>query len=313
MLISVKNIFADETKNNSYTRDIYSGKFFLSTEKYILPQIRYDVELKGETTFVKGYYFDSEIIKFIDTYLNNKLSKTEYYSKSGTKVFERSYIYNENEKILFIETNAVNEKTKFNYLNKIYFEYSNAEIKVNQITNYSLLKNKKQSTYNCIENLILDENYSPKVGNSKILVSSETESKLINVSEKWNYKKDGFSYVCSINDEVICNYSQLQKKELKIRKSFYENRKTFLEEYLSISDNKISEIKIFKNNRTEYTGICNHFDESYKDYYDDEVQYIYLKDEKILLQNEKVHVDNLCIPLDIFGFRYFGLDFSLYE
>lgn len=313
MLFAVRNLFADENINNLYKRDIYSGKYQLSSESYISYKIRYDVEKYEEKTFIKGYYFDSEKTKFIDTYLNDKLVKTEYYSKSGKKVFERIYAYNENERIIFIETNAGNENSKFEFSCKTFFEYCKEDIKVNQIVKYSMLKNNNLSNYICIENLVLNQRYKPQMCDNKIIIFSEKESKLLNVLEKWKNKKNGFNYICTINNEIKCHYSQSQKKGLEIKKTFFENKKNIFEEYLKISDNKICETKSYKENIQEYTGISNYYNESYKDYYYDDIRYIFLEDEKIILNDEQVTTDNLCIPLDIFGFRYFKMDFTLYE
>ena len=68
-----------------------------------------------------------------------------------------------------------------------------------------------------------------------------------------------------------------------------------------------------KQHIQERIGICNYFDELYKEYLYDDIHYIYLEDEIIILQDDIIQTDNLSVSLDIFGFRYISRDFTLYE
>ena len=81
----IYKLSANEYINNFYVRDIFLGQTTLISEDFIVHGIKYEVECKGEIKIIKGYYFNSTKLKFIDTYLNNKLVNTEYFSKYEKK------------------------------------------------------------------------------------------------------------------------------------------------------------------------------------------------------------------------------------
>ena len=306
--------FASDTINNYYHRDICSGQHQISFNKKLSSKILYETDYIENSLIIKGFYYDSDIIKFIDTYSNNELMKTEYFSKSGKKVFERFYKYNNEEKIVLVETYAQNDYTKLDYSSKHYFEYyDNNKIQVNYVINYSLNKKNRIEKYSCLGNLTLNEIYKPITCENVILISSETDSKIMNVSEKWNYKKSGYNYVCTVNNEKKCNYSVSEKKGITVKKELFDNKESFYQELFALFENKIYEKKKYDNYFQENKGICIQYEESYKEYLFDDLIHIYLEDEKIILQNDNVRTDNLCIPLDIFGFRYYAMDLALYE
>ena len=309
----IYKLSANEYINNFYVRDIFLGQTTLISEDFIVHGIKYEVECKGEIKIIKGYYFNSTKLKFIDTYLNNKLVNTEYFSKYEKKIFERKYKYDSEGRIIFVETLAINENTKLNYTSKNYFEYCGEKIKVNCFTNYSLNKQSKIENYYCIWSLVLNKMYKPLLANSEILISSDKKSEFFKVSEKWKYKKAGYNYKCDVNNKRKCFYSFSSDKGLSIKKEFFEDKKKFYKESIEIFENKIIEKKIYNNNIQENIGICNFYSDSFKEILYNDIKYIHLQDEKIIFKNGNIRTDNLSIPLDIFGFRYFAMDYTLYE
>ena len=307
------NLFANGEIYNFYNRDIFLEHPILISEDFIVPGIKYEVDCKDGIKIIKGYYFNSNKIKFIDTYLSNKLVNTEYFSKSEKKIFERTYKYDTEDRIILVETSAINENSKLKYLSKNYFEYSNKNIKVNCFTNYSLMKNTKLENYYCIGSLILNNLYKPLVGHNKILISSDEKSDFLDVSEKWNYKKSGYDYQCDVNNQKKCFYSFNSNKGITVNKEFFEDKKLFYKEYYEILENNIFCKINYDNNIQENIGICNYYSDTYKEFLYKDIKHIYLQDEKIILKDDNLRTDNLSISLDIFGFRYIGMDYTLYE
>lgn len=309
----IYNLYANEDGYNFYERDIFFGQYILTYKENINSEINYKIEYSDERVVITGYYFNSNKIKFIDTYLNNKLVNTEYFSKLEKKIFERTYKYDNEGRIILVETNVRNENSKLKYLSKNYFEYSNKKINVNCFTNYSLTKNTKLENYYCMGNLILNNLYKPLVAHSKILISSDEKGDFLDISEKWNYKKAGYDYQCDVNSQKKCFYSFNLNKGITKNKEFFEDKKMFYKEYYEILENNIFITKYYDNNIQENIGICNYYSDTYKEFLYKDIKHIYLQDEKIILKDDIIRTDNLSIPLDIFGFRYIGMDYTLYE
>ncbi|MBO6186222.1 MAG: hypothetical protein J6O88_16305 [Chryseobacterium sp.] len=310
-LLNAMSIYGQSFIYNFYKRDFFNKKYELSCNSYITEKIKYEQILDDNSAYINGYYYDSDRIKFIDTFVNDELIKTEYFSKSGESIFVRNFKYDQEGRIEYIETIAKLKNEESNYTNKYFFNYLDNQINFNFSINYTLLQNNQLISFEEVGTGFLDKNYKPEKSQSQFLKNSDSENACYLKNEKWKNKINGYNYTCYVNKKNICSYKKRIKKNCLVTEKRIYGNINFLEK--EICDKSVCKRKTDLNGNKNYSEFeCKNFFDDYKEVIKDRQKQIFIHDEIIYLNNKDIVSDHLVLNLELFDFRYSDNKFTVY-
>ena len=117
IFINTTALFTEDIQNNfNYYVRHFDGSYELdsiSNEKLTIPLFSYQYFKDSDRECIKGLYYGSDKVKFIDTVQNNKIYKTVYYDFFTNEVlFEKRYSYSEEGVLTFMEIDCVTTEDK---------------------------------------------------------------------------------------------------------------------------------------------------------------------------------------------------------
>ena len=203
--IHVTAIFGEDIQNNfNYYVRHFDGSYELdsiSNEKLTIPLFSYQYFKDSDRECIKGLYYGSDKVKFIDTVQNNKIYKTVYYDFFTNEVlFEKRYSYSEEGVLTFMEIDCVTTEDKkgksyvrFSFIKDEqgdfnYTAYRLAEYGVGITGIYSYSDGK------------FDKDFQPLSVNSRIIKKYKLQIQMDIVLEKYKYNEAGTVYDIYINN-----------------------------------------------------------------------------------------------------------------
>ena len=196
--ISVTNLFSESIKDtfNYYVRH-FDGSYELdsiSNEELKMPLFSYQYLKDADHEYIKGLYYGSDKVKFIDTVQNNKIYRTVYYDFFTNEIlFEKRYTYSEEGSLTFMEIDSVTTEDK---KGKAYARFS--FIKDEQGTfNYTAYRLAEYGsitgTYAYSEGKF-DKDFRPLTIYSTIIKKHKLDTGVIKAIEKYQYDEAGTVY-----------------------------------------------------------------------------------------------------------------------
>ena len=194
IFINTTALFSEDIQNNNFNYYVrhFDGSYELdriSNEKLTIPLFSYQYFKDSDRECIKGLYYGSDKVKFIDTVQNNKIYKTVYYDFFTNEVlFEKRYSYSEEGVLTFMEIDSVTTEDKkgksyvrFSFIKDEqgdfnYTAYRLAEYGVGITGIYSYSDGK------------FDKDFQPLSVNSRIIKKYKLQIQMDIVLEKYKYK-----------------------------------------------------------------------------------------------------------------------------
>ncbi len=153
----------------------------------------FSYEYKKEVS-VTGFYYKSKRIKFIDTLLNKKISKTVYYDyNTGKPIFKKTYNYTEDGILRTIEVEHINDQK---IQNKYFIKFIFIENKKGLFDYYAYRYSKWNSGVSrySFSKGVFDKNFRPLniISENIECVGSVMEAQKF--IERFDYREDGYNY-----------------------------------------------------------------------------------------------------------------------
>ena len=197
--IHVTAIFGEDIQNNfNYYVRHFDGSYELdsvSNEKLKIPLFSYHYFKDSNHEYIKGLYYGSDKLKFIDTVQNNKIYKTVYYDFFTNEVlFEKRYTYTEDGVLTFMEIDSVTTEDKkgkayarFSFIKDEqedfnYTAYRLAEYDIGITGTYAYSDGK------------FGKNFQPLTIYSTIIKKYKLDIESMKVIEKYRYDENGSIY-----------------------------------------------------------------------------------------------------------------------
>ena len=166
---------------NYYIRNI-DGSFIISNieENWGIKYFRYTLINENDETKIIGYYYNTNIIKFIDIINNNQIKSTKYFDINNNIIYQREYFYDDKKLsslIIFCISN------NFSFHSEIKIEYARELIRTNS---YRLIKN-TSATINNISLQFFDNNYMPMYNEALNILRHNDLTQIVRLKEINNY------------------------------------------------------------------------------------------------------------------------------
>lgn len=284
---------------NHYYRDGITGQYELSniSENCFENNIKFEKIEEDNTEIIKGYYFGTSKIKFIDTIENGRVVSSVYFSKGGDKIFEKKFFYDENINIRRIYTEYKSCVNGDMVENDFSFERVNDGIK--------FVAYKKISIYPRVMKVfskgILNSKYEPQFIKSTVLNFLEKMSNLSEVRENFFY---GDITEYSIMSDYKLIHEEKKNSDFRVIKKY----DVFSDTWLVTSYKRIDKVE------EEKTKFKDHLWERKFEYIldidackvkksvkssNEEIIYYFLQDENII-KTVNGYKSVLILPTDLF-------------
>ena len=172
-----------EEDYNYYTRNM-DGSFIISNieENRGIKYFRYTLINEDDETKIIGYYYNTNIIKFIDIIYNNQIKSTEYFDINNNIIYQREYFYDDGDKRLSSLIIFCISKS-FSFYSEIKIEYAKELIRTN---GYRLIKN-TSATINNVSLQFYDNNYTPMYNETLNILRHNDITQIVKFKEINNY------------------------------------------------------------------------------------------------------------------------------
>lgn len=292
LLLCSCKFFLFSQSYNFYERNLMTGEIVYLNLDYET-KFKYDVATNNKQSIVTGYYYNSENIKFIDTLLESKIQKIEYFDKTGNSLYTSTYRYDDKK--------LSSVTTVFKTNNKIFYSVSfDAMTKTfNSITH---LEYQKDNDVYKISEVKLDSNNRPVSGILKVFSSNGIKTDFSYVNEKWKYDDNKKTYQVLVNNQrVYCLENSNNCRKI----TNFQNGKEFLVITESFDDKQENRIVILNGKKTVNGNyeVCFKT-KTFKHLLDNDIQnkkreIFSVQDEFVFLTDEHVTTHQLLLPLDI--------------
>lgn len=198
-ILQIINCEDDNEKFNYYQR-YFDGTYELKNIGYT-DDIKFDLfsyEYK-KNSWVKGFYYKSERVKFIDILLNNKISKTIYYDYDTEKpIYQKTYDYTKSGILRSMEVKSIydeslenNRVIRFVFIQRedVFFNY--------YAYRYGNWQN-GVGLYSYSEGLF-DKNFRPLNITSNNIEKTDSKIDVKKIIEKFKYRNNGYTYYLYMN------------------------------------------------------------------------------------------------------------------
>ena len=242
-------VFSNEIFNY-YERENFSGKYVLSNETdEIFSGFKY--ELKDNR--ITGYYFSSNIIKFIDKISEEKINSTVYFNRSGEKIAEIQYFYDDDGKTKSIDFRINDTVKKISYREKIFFSRAQENLKY-----FSEQQFEGKFSQTVISDGTFSFDYFPILIRNKSIRMSNDIGIVDNFNEEYCYKNDGIHYQLFTGEQL--QYEKIKYIDSMLEKSYNDEKELETEKILNYKDNKLVQTLIHKDsaikNEFNFQRIC---------------------------------------------------------
>lgn len=198
-ILQIINCEDDNEKFNYYQR-YFDGTYELKNIGYT-DDIKFDLfsyEYK-KNSWVKGFYYKSERVKFIDILLNNKISKTIYYDYDTEKpIYQKTYDYTKSGILRSMEVKSIYDESLENnrvirfvfiqredgFFNYYAYRYGNWQ---NGVGLYSYSEG------------LFDKNFRPLNITSNNIEKTDSKIDVKKIIEKFKYRNNGYTYYLYMN------------------------------------------------------------------------------------------------------------------
>ena len=287
---------------NFYERNLKTGDILYSNLDYET-RYQYEVITEDNYTKVKGYYYNSEIIKFIDTVIQSKIQKIEYFDKAEKPIYTCIYEYDD-ESVSSITT-VVKEPYKMFYS----INFDNDARKFYMI---SSIENKNGTLHYKTSNGKLDKNSNPSCSKLNALSFDGIKQNSSCIDEKWFRRKSTDIYEVKSDEKKV--YSLEENIGLRKITNFQDGKITLTVTEISEGDREVKTVN-YNGKETvngDYT-VC-YKNGSFKHLLDNENQNkmhenFSVDDESVFLMDGKITTHLLFLPFDVLGDNDFHLGY----
>ncbi len=311
----IYNIYPEQNYNY-YIRNI-NGSYYIANieEKRGVSYFKYIMVDDNKEKNIIGYYYNTDIIKFVDIInADNNIESSKYFDSNNDIIYEINYIYDKNKRLISLVAECASDDFVFRsvieivYINNIIILKANRYLK-NTLVSLHLISNQLcddkyfplynetvivSSVNGTMQTVKLIENY--RYEGSKIQRYEANESNLATIVEEYKYNEnlifieenrtdiDGIFYSKTTNINGI-----FVKENIKARGGFETESEYYIEE--------IEQNLFIKYNHVDYSLIC-----------DDEIVTIDKVEHNFI---PKQRYKNLRVKLDpFFDFRFVNTYFS---
>jgi len=234
LLYRIYNVNSDQVYNY-YIRNI-DGSYNIANieEKNGINYFKYLLIDDNKEKKVIGYYYNTDIIKFIDVINNNNnIESSKYFDSNNNIVYQREYIYDENNKLISLVIECTSDVFAFRSVIEIVYINNIICIKTNRY-----IKN-TSAELNMISSKFINSNYLPLYNETVVVGNISNVLRSFKLIEIYKY-----------DDTKIQTYEA------------YENSfKTIIEEYeynedlISIEENRYDIDGVFFTKITKTDGV----------------------------------------------------------
>ena len=291
---------------NYYQRNELTGSYQIKNLEKVPEQYHFVYSLQDNQ--IIGYYYNSTIIKFIDTINENRVIKSTYFSKDpGNVLCEKEFFYGDDSEIHAFTYKQMNDKGDVVYEIKSFFSKSEDKIIYNSYV--SIINEDLKNTI--IQKGLLSKEYQPiELKSSGIVMYDNFKiAQTYNVEEEFFF--DDFEVVLKFfqngklaqisrkfSDDKLSEYEEINfnENEEEIRSKKYILSDSILTQIFKTNYESINEYKYSKIDENCYLL-------SYEDWDNTSVIRIVTADEVVYIKNDVV--ENIKFPLNVFDISPF--------
>ncbi|GHT77431.1 hypothetical protein FACS1894130_01680 [Spirochaetia bacterium] len=198
---------------------------------------------------ITGYYYDSKIVKFIDTIKDNHIISSIYYDSENNEIYQSNYSYNDGKISTF---NARCRNNDFVFLSEIKFKYFNdfIEASANRVIENTNVKINFFSSgyYSSFGKPIYFDNFDIGIGEGTLFSDKTTE--------KYIYSKDNLiSRKIYEENNIVCNieFKYTDNNLIETNEKRFDKDGVIYYEKIIENNNDISEEKVILDSNNEFS------------------------------------------------------------